>query len=243
MRLATWNVERLRSGRRRARALDWVNRIAADIWVFTEADSDFAPHGLRHVHTSLPDPARHPRERWVSIVSSFPLEPVALVGDPIRSAAAFVHPPGTGALIVFGTVLPWTTDRWRGHRGSDAFAAALAAQLIDLRSLRTRERSSKFVLAGDFNQHLGDGDRYWSGRNKRLISEALAELGLTVLTANPTDPVQRVAPDRRSVDHVCVAKPLECNRESLGVWPPGPQPDPLVSDHFGVVLESAPILA
>lgn len=237
MRFATWNIERLNSSARRNRVLRATDDVAADVWVLTETDDAFAPVGLQYLHTSVVDETRLSKERWVSIASRFPLEPIALTGDPIRSAAARIHPVDGDSFVVFGTVLPWPSDLWGGMRGSTAFASALETQLQDLRALRGQNARSEFIWAGDFNQHLGEGARYSSRRNGDLLVEALRELGLHVLTADP-DPVMKMAPARRSVDHICVAIPEQWDRQQQTVWPNRPTPDPRLSDHYGVAVDS-----
>ncbi|MBI2780919.1 MAG: endonuclease/exonuclease/phosphatase family protein [Chloroflexi bacterium] len=237
MRLATWNVERLGSQPRRGRILRMINEIAADVWIFTETDDSLVPAGMPSLHCADIDERRRSNERWVSIASKYPLEQLSLTGDPTRSVAARIHPSNREPFIVFGTVLPWTSDRWRGMRGSHGFAEALATQQGDLRRLRALEPHSDFVWAGDFNQHLGVGARYWSKRNGELLVGALEELGLHILTADP-DPVTGVAGERRSVDHLCVARADLWDRRSLAVWPVGPAPDRQLSDHYGVAVDT-----
>jgi hypothetical protein len=159
VRLATWNVERLANRPKRDRVLASMAEIGADVWIFTESDDELVPAGIASLHCSDADEKRGASERWVSIASRYPLEPLALSGDPFRSAAARVYPTDGDPFVVFGTVLPWTSDRWRGLRGSDGFAGALGAQLGDLRRLRSGEPLVDLVWAGDFNQHLDDGGR------------------------------------------------------------------------------------
>jgi endonuclease/exonuclease/phosphatase family metal-dependent hydrolase len=237
VRVATWNLERLDSRARRDRVLGQVDEVAADVWVFTETDHTFAPTGAQHLHCSGIEQARARNERWVSIASTHPLEPLVLTGDPVRSVAARVHPAGRDPFVVFGTVLPWTSDRWRGLRGVDAFVEAVAVQRADLQRLRAENPRSDFIWAGDFNQHLGEGARYWSSRNHALLVETLDELGLSCLTSDP-DPVAKVAPARRSVDHICVALADRWARGSVAVWPVSATPDRRLSDHYGVAVDT-----
>jgi endonuclease/exonuclease/phosphatase family metal-dependent hydrolase len=237
VRFATWNIERLASRPKRERVLSCMAEIGADVWVLTESDDSLLPTGMQSLHCSNSDEERPAEERWVSIASRYPLEPLALTGDPIRSAAARVHPGDGDPFLVFGSVLPWTSDAWRGMRGSDGFAKALETQRGDLRGLRAQEPRSDFIWAGDFNQHLVDSGRYWSKRNKELIGLTLRELGLSPLTADP-DPVTAVARDRYSVDHICVALEGRWDRSSLRVWPTSPAPDRRLSDHYGVAVDT-----
>ena len=79
MRIATWNVERVRPNgwkiapaqRRRMQAVD------ADVWILTETHVDHGPgDGYQSVHTPAFPERRPESERWVGIWSKLPLRAI-----------------------------------------------------------------------------------------------------------------------------------------------------------------------
>lgn len=113
MRIATWNLMRARPGQgRRTTALrDHMSVVNADVWVLTESHRELAPDSAAPRQDGAgdrdPPPAPRPRpdghaliasshqapdrgpdagERWVTIWSRIPAEPIALGADPERTA-------------------------------------------------------------------------------------------------------------------------------------------------------------
>lgn len=238
MRLATWNVERLPSRPRRARVLEAIAAVDADVWVLTETDDRLSPGpDFAVVASGPPDRPGRDDERWVTIASRFPIVPVGPLSDPARSAAALVRPPGRTPLVVFGGVLPWRGSAWRGSGGVAAYLAALEAQRDDWGRLQGEHPDAELVVAGDLNQDLSDRHYYWSAAAKEALREALASVGLVALTADPGDPVRAVAPARASIDHLCVPAGSVWAAARCSVWPAAPAPDRTMSDHYGVVAD------
>ncbi len=65
-------------------------------------------------------------EVWAAIWSRFPILQELEVSDPIRSVCVELETP-FGGLIVYGTVLPWLSDRrFDPLRGAAAFMSELA---------------------------------------------------------------------------------------------------------------------
>lgn len=239
MRIATWNLERPtpRQVRRRARLDQWLTEIYADVWVLTETHDCVSPgDAFACVCTEETDRPGEPGERWTAIWSRHPIERVPLSNDPARCVAALVRPPHRVPLVVYGTVLPWRGSTWRGttSKGAAAFKAALEGQLADWLKLRQMFPDAVLCVAGDFNQDLSDRHYYWSLEAKAALRQALATAGLVCTTADPHDPVRARAPERASIDHVCVTEGTFANHV---VWPAGDSPTKSVSDHFGVAVD------
>ena len=133
MKLATWNLMLPVAARRREAIRRHTDREQADVWVLTESHDGFSP-GLPHFHSSAPGrDRRHGAEhRWVSIWARYPLTPLA-TSDVERTATVRVLPESDVPFTVFGTVLPWFNDVWRGHRaaGGVAFREAPAVQAAE----------------------------------------------------------------------------------------------------------------
>ena len=242
MKLATWNVARPvpSAARRRTLVIDQIRLVAADVWVLTETHDSVVP-GSEFGAVSTRGSDRHgdPCERWSTIWSRFPIEPLSPTSDPIRAVAARVVPPAGPPLIVYGTVLPWLGSRWRSYSAADglAFAQALEAQAADWRTLRESNPDHDLVVAGDFNQDLAHTHYYGSRANRRRLLLALDGAGLVALTAGDGDPIRRDSSPRACIDHVCISKSTRWLLNRGSRWPNLPKPDRRMSDHFGVAVE------
>lgn len=243
MKIATWNVWRLKTRARRIAVAGWLDRIDADVWVLTETDVALSPGpAYRCVTTALTDRPGRVGEQWVAIWSRLPIEPLGSSSDPSRSVAALVRPTSGPRVIVYGTVLPWTSSRWHGLSGAGAraFCAALDAQRGDWEALRRRYPDAELCVAGDLNQDLSDRHYYGSRVARQALRDALSSVGLVALTGDPADPVRAMAPDRASIDHICVQRDsAHFAPPRLEVWPRGSEPDRGVSDHYGVAVSPA----
>jgi endonuclease/exonuclease/phosphatase family metal-dependent hydrolase len=245
MRVATWNVARPVPSARRRRKLvaGQIQAVEADVWVLTETHDDVEPGPeYRSASTSGADRASGPGERWVSIWSRFPIEPLPSTSDPVRAVAARIAPARGTPLIVYGTVLPWLGSSWRGIEAVDgkAFEAALDVQAADWRAIRRIHPDHDLMVAGDFNQDLADTHYYGSRANRLRLTAALQQADLIALTASGDDPVRRGSPTNACIDHVCVSEALRRRCRSVHRWPDTPRPDRRMSDHFGIAVEFSP---
>jgi endonuclease/exonuclease/phosphatase family metal-dependent hydrolase len=240
VKFATWNLARVlpKHVERSAAIGAWLDRVDADVWVLTETHDSVSPGpGFSSVSTEHPDRAGEPGERWATVWSRLPIEPLPPTRDPARAVAAVVRPTHGAPFVVYGTVLPWLGSPWRdvpAHLGR-AFRAALMAQLADWVDVVGLFPEGGLFVLGDLNQDLSSVYYYGSGRNRLALLDALESVGLSALTAHPNDPVRAMAWDRASIDHVCVPARIAAHGSPrLEVWPPGPAPDRRLSDHFGV---------
>ena len=241
LRIATWNVERpkLSEATRRARLLEAMRTIQADIWVLTETHTALSPGSeFASITTQGADRPGEPGETWVAIWSRFPMQPVTQTSDLCRAVAVRITPPGSRDLIVYGTVLPWLGSAWQGipAPGGAAFSAAVDAQLADWLLLQQDNRDCDFILAGDLNQDLGTSHYYGSRRNRIALQTALRTANLQCLTAAAYDPLTNHAPSHASIDHICVSKGLTLVGSAVS-WPMTDKPQRNLSDHFGVLAE------
>ena len=245
LRIATWNVERpkLSEMTRRARLLEAMRQMRADVWVLTETHSALSPGPeFTSVTTQGSDRPCEPGEAWVAIWSRFPIEPITQTSDPFRAITVRITPPSSRDLIVYGTVLPWLGSAWQGipAAGCAAFSAALDRQLADWLSLRQANPDCDFILAGDLNQDLGTSHYYGSHKNRVALQSALSIADLRCLTADSRDPVPKHALGHASIDHICVSKGLVPMGSAVS-WPVSDRPQKTLSDHFGLLVELASI--
>lgn len=241
MKIATWNLERVRpgSGERTRRIGAAIADVEADLWVLTETHRLFAPgSGYREVAFSSAANDREEGEQWVSIWVRSEIGAVALevVGEPERSAAARIVFDGGGHLIVFGTVLPWRSDTATELRGAAKFERSLAAQVGDWERLRALYPDDSFCLAGDFNQELLSNRPVGTRRGRAALVAALHTHSLVAVTGGEHDPLLARGWGE-SIDHIVLDRALAATAKVVALWPdefPLPQGMP---DHYGVCVE------
>ena len=240
MRVATWNLEKPagNKGARQDRQREWIEKVTADVWVFTESHVTVSPGPD---FTGVCSPHEESGRVWTAIWSRLPIEPLVATGDPTRTACARVTPRRGPPVVVFGSVLPWLGSRWEGKpsAGGVAFQAALSAQRQDWAELRRRHPDCEFILAGDLNQDLSVKHFYGSNTNRAALQAALQATGLQCLTAGQSDPAwMQTQGQWASVDHICASEGLAARVMAPATcWPQGDRPDKSLSDHFGVVVE------
>ena len=217
MRLATWNLNRCRTGSVRANRLrKGINQVDADVWVLTETYIDFSPGPdfclLAH-SADAPDRNAKQGECWVAIWSRLDGNSVQLTADLERVAASKID-----NCIVVGTVLPWLSDRREPKlTGAALFQAKLSEQASDWRKLRAE---GALCVAGDFNQDLLSAGHYYGSKNGRTaLKEALSLCDLDCLTSGEDDPLTAEL-GRANIDHICVHKMLPLSSPRSVAWPP-----------------------
>lgn len=224
MKLGNWNLERASTAIRRDGLRAHTDVIGADLGVFTETHRDFTP-GLRNSFSSsggrdeiagLDTRADH----WAMIWSSSPLEQME-TSDAIRTVAARVHPALGAPYLVYGTVLPWNGDNWRGHSsaGGIAFCEALKVQKADWLSLCRRFPNDELFVVGDFNQDLAPTHYYESRLKRNALVGALDECGLVALTSGDGDPIRGETAPLACIDHICALGDSKWIPEPAIRWP------------------------
>lgn len=232
MRLGTWNVEYARSVERNALRRAELLRHRADVWVLTETHDDLDPgQGFAAVRSSQ-RPAQPPGARWVTIWSRWPVLERPPVDDPQRTVAALLQAP-YGQVVVFGTVLPWHSDRgdtpadppprnWEEHH------RVIPQQGAEWARLRGAYPFADLCVIGDFNTGITAG--YGTRQGRKLLADALTAAGLTCVTADTRGP-----DGQPLIDHVCLSG--ADRHAAVEVW--GGDPDPRtarLSDHPGVLV-------
>jgi hypothetical protein len=237
VRIANWNVQRLRSlaSPRGLRVAEWFRRIEADLWILTETHAAIAPGDVYRCVATFGEGRRAAAsEEWVAIWSRWEMSRLDVVDDPIRCVAARVMHP-EGSFIVYGTVLPWIGSTWRGHQSGEAFQRALALQAQEWLQLRNEFPDEPLIVAGDFNQDLLDRGRYYgSSAGRNALRKALHSAGVTAVTGGAADPVRSTS-THATIDHVGVSGEWTVGRMTR--FPDTPVPDRRCSDHFGISAE------
>ena len=234
MRIATWNLDRAKTARKRADAQHCMAEIDADVWVLTETRDDFTPGAeYRAVAASDPRPDGKIVERWVTIWTRLPGGATRPTRDGEFTACAALASTPVGPLSVYGTVLPWRGSTWRGHPSAEAraFKEALSVQAEDWRELIA---GGNLCVAGDFNQDLNERPFYWSLCAREHLKDALRSK-LIAVTGGPDDPVSKLTNGKAAcIDHICLSPNL-AHTAKTSAWHPERE-GRKISDHPGVVV-------
>ncbi len=190
-------------------------------------------------HNPVSSAARHGTvdpPRWVTIWSRFPLAEKVSVRDPSRTAAALYDVPGECPLLVYGTVIPWKSDRdpqdttdWAKHH------RVIAEQADEWSALRERYPGVTLCVAGDLNMTLGHRIYYGTKAGVRMLSDGLAAVGLVCATA--TDVLPDGALDKANIDHVCLPISWAERARLVSAWKGTTSDGVRLSDHGGLVVE------
>ncbi len=238
MRIGTWNVEYGAGAEKNARRMAILVRHAADLWVLTETHDNLdlsASHVPIH---SRQRPHGRPGGRWVSIWTRFPVLHSVEVIDPVRTVAAMVMVP-TGPLLVYGTVMPWASDRGDAPFGAPVRAwsehhRVVAQQGEEWAALRERYPGVDLCVAGDLNMNLGGKHYYGTAHGRRLLREAMMAHDLFCATETEQVPAGSLA--HPPIDHVLLPTAWAPRTAVIATWEGRDGPEPRMSDHSGLVV-------
>lgn len=234
LRVATWNVEYATDGERNARRLELVQAADADIVVLTETHDELRLEGYE-VASTLQRPGARSGARWTSIWSRVAVRRVIETADPLRTVAVELE----GSLVVYGTVLPWHSDpgvrevkpvNWSEYR------RVVPVQGAEWLALRHEHPEHTLIVAGDFNQSLGERHYYGGRELRRLLEQECEAADLQVLTGLAHQQVPLAHP---AIDHVAVApaRGLRAHLHNLTGWEGAWAGPGRLSDHSGVAVE------
>ena len=235
--MGTWNVEYARGADRNALRLSELVRREADVWVLTETHDDLDLAPAYKAIRSQPRPGKPVRARWVTIWTRWPLLDQLPVEDPLRTVAARLLAPH-GEVIVFGTVLPWHSDRgdtpsvppplnWEEHH------RVIPLQGAEWAGLRAAHPAAELRIIGDLNTGITGG--YGTRQGRALLAQAMAEACLTCPTADALD--QDGLP---LIDHVLLSDWTSSVGLAVDAWSGGGRrTSGRLSDHPGVLVATS----
>ena len=211
-----------------------MDSIDADVWVLTETHDELSPGPDFRAVNSAPRPATNRKHvvegsRWVTIWSRLPLlETHIPLADVERTVAAVVQ-AARGAMIIYGTVLPWYTDSDRG-----GMLVELARQAPEWTTL-PQQFDSPLCLAGDFNVNLGGPHYYGSDASKEAVRSRLKEASLVAMT--DYDRTRSLRTEHDTIDHIAVPVRLASASSLVAAWGRQNMDGKRLSDHSGVAVD------
>lgn len=234
MKIATWNTGGGKNPEATQAKSDELRSWDADIYVITEPALDLEIPG-KHRERSALRTSPGAAARWVSIHGPG-LRPVPLTCPLSRMAHAAEVLVGEESVIVYGSVLPWSSAHKTekdaalpGDTYASMYLRLLREQAQDVAALQAYHPSSTVIWAGDFNQTL-DGMVLGSKANRVALETALEDLGLAAWN--------RAAPHAEdgacAIDLICGPAELD-GRCDVVSHRPVRDGKPL-SDHAGYVV-------
>lgn len=141
----------------------------------------------------------------------------------------------TGPLLIYGTVLPWHSDRGQGAEPAPNWTEhqrIIPEQGAEWRDLAVLRPDAVFIVAGDFNTQLGGSHYYGTARGQALLRSALLGAGLVCLTEVDGASPGRVA--HPLIDHICISG-RAVSHAILDAWAGTTGAGTRLSDHSGTV--------
>ena len=187
MKIATWNVERLRHKKLLDDVLHSIDEINADILVLTETDQRLQPkyqfcYETPRMAICKPD-IYAVTENRVSICTNYPCIHQYSTYDE-NTALCVELKTEKGNLIVYGTIIGVYGNR---HQ---TFLPDLMRQMDDLR--RLSKLGAAICFCGDFNCSFAD-NYYFTAAGRAAILNGLKDCNLSLLTENQPECIDHIA--------------------------------------------------
>ena len=219
MRIASWNVERLKHRRDLNEIRSLCSMAATDILVLTETDERLRPdYKYCFQTTSLKGvivPTQYAdAENRVSIYTNYECVQIHSAYDEATAVCVELDTE-YGNLLVYGTIIGI-----KGNRDPN-YKEDLSRQLADIKQFRSAEHM--VCMAGDFNCSFSDG-YYFTKAGRSAMLEAFAENNIEILTMGLPE----------TIDHIAISADFITGKNiRLWEW----NEDKQLSDHKGVAVE------
>ena len=220
MKIATWNVERLKHKNQIDQILSDCTTTSADILVLTETDQCLRPDYQYCFETPLLT-TKHgalykPTENRVSIFTNYPYVRKYATYDK-HTALCVELKTEIGNMLVYGTIIGIY-----GNRHSN-YIQELKSQMNDIK--RLSKLCDGFCFCGDFNCSFAD-NYYFTKEARDILLETFAENNIQLLTGEQPE----------CIDHIAVSKSL-ADSESVEIEEWNINKD--LSDHKGIAVAFA----
>ncbi len=193
MKIATWNIERLKHKRALSEITDTCNRLNADILVLTETDEQVSPHFSFGVYTptppeiilpKYPEPLRYRHtEHRIAIYSNYRFIQQYRTYDRFTALCVEVETE-LGNLLVYGSIMGVQGNR------RPSYQVDIAAQMADIKRLTSEGRN--LCICGDFNCSFAD-NYYFTNEGRNALRESLNDSHMALLTGAQPECVDHIA--------------------------------------------------
>lgn len=217
LRIATWNIERLRHKKFLEQILLACEQTQADILVLTETDHRVSLDYPYSFHTppltDLQPVFYNPTENRVSIYTNYPCIRQHKTCDEYTTLCVELETP-KGRLLVYGTIIGIYGNR------HPSFQQSLTQQLDDIKRLSAG--GTPVCICGDFNCSFSDG-YYFTKQSRETLLRTFSDYDIDLLTKN----------EAKCIDHIAVSKRFISNSGiQIAEW----NQDKLLSDHKGIAV-------
>ena len=223
MKIATWNVDRLRTKKNRDEIIKQCNECNADILVLTENDDTITPKYQLPYTTQTPPPLNiegydepltyRSTEHRVSIYTNYKKIKEYETFDPHTSICIELETE-KGNLLVYGTIIGVLGNR------HPSFKKDLIKQMADIRKLA--DAGHNICICGDYNCSFSD-NYYYTKEGRELIKNTFSECDIKLLTEECSS----------CIDHIAISNKFICESSEPVEW----NMDKRLSDHKGVSVE------
>lgn len=224
MKIATWNVERLKHRKSLKEIITACEQTSADILVLTESDEAIKLEYRYCYHTPTPPPLEikgydmpltyAPSEHRVSVYTNYRIVCQHDTFDRFTSICLELETE-KGNLLVYGAIMGIVGNR------RPSYEAELIKQAEDFRRLTAAGHS--LCIAGDYNCSFAD-NYYFTKSGRQRILNSFSECGIELITADCPS----------CIDHIAVSKCFLADSPiRLYEW----NKDKQLSDHKGIAIE------
>ena len=222
MKIATWNVERLKHKKSLDEIITTCNKVNADILVLTEYDENIKLDYPYHECTSTPEPlyfkgydkpeTYKPSEHRVSIYSNYKIiDNYETFND--YTALCLELETNKGNLLVYGTIMGVAARRL-------PYKEDIKSQLNDF--YKFTNAGYNLCICGDYNCSFSD-NYYYTKEGRELIKNTFSECDIKLLTEECSS----------CIDHIAISNKFICESSEPVEW----NMDKRLSDHKGVSVE------
>lgn len=238
MKIGTWNVEYAAGADKNERRSAVLQEHDCDIWVLTETHDELAPSDGHEAVHSAQRPTGRLGGRWASIWTRYRVLQRLDVADPRRTVAAMIEAP-TGPLIVFGTVMPWASDRGDADPSTPVRNWSELHRVVvqpgeEWAALQELYPNAELCVAGDLNMNLGGKHYYGTAQSRQLLREAMAACDLFCATETERVPAGKLA--HLPIDHVILPTAWAPRAKVVAAWEGKAGSESRLSDHSGLVV-------
>jgi len=217
MKIATWNIERLKHKSDVAIINSTLAGLKADILVLTETDNQVAANYKFSIQTPKLKEVQ-PKfylesENRIKIYTNYEIIRQHETYDKYTSLCVELETE-LGTLFVYGTIIGIYGNR---HK---SFNANLAEQISDCQKL---SKGKNFSIIGDYNISFAD-NYYFTNNGRNELKNLFKECNLNLLTRDKTE----------CIDHIAISDNFIANME-IEIWEWNL--DKKLSDHKGIYVE------
>lgn len=210
MKVATWNIERLKKKSNLNAIKDEISRINPDILVITEHNKYLQLTDYKFI-AETSEFSNH--EVKVGIYSKYPIKQTIKTCNNLESCCAKIETP-YGNLIVYGTVVGILGNRNKNYVDD------VKNQMDDIQK---NSRQGNFCYLGDLNMSFSD-NYYFTKIGRNLFTECFRLNSLINITENLTEAIDHIIINNEFIENLSI-KIYEWNI------------DKSLSDHKGVCVE------